>query len=263
MLSKHLRVLAVFYKAAILTNLEYRANFVISVVLSLISVGWSVAGAAVFYLHTDTIGEWEFNQLLVVLGLFVVFLGFIEAIMYPNVKEIVEHIRMGTMDFILTKPINSQFHASLRRLDIWKLGDILLGVGLVAYAMTQLETQLAVGDVAVFLVLCICALIILYALVMLLITSAFWFVELENVMELLFTFFDAGRFPVTIFPFWLRITLTFVVPIAFVTTVPASALIGRLDPAFVLGSVVVAAGLFTASALFWQYAVRHYSSASS
>ncbi|MCB0036076.1 MAG: ABC-2 family transporter protein [Anaerolineales bacterium] len=260
---KHLKVLGALYKAAVLTNLEYRANFIISVILSLISVGWSVAGAAVFYLHTDRIGEWTFDQLLVVLGLFVTFLGVIEGIMYPNVKEIVEHIRMGTMDFILTKPINSQFHASLRRLDIWKLGDILLGIGLLLYAVAQLDSYPTVGQVVLFVVLCLCAVLILYSLIMLLITSAFWFVELENVMELLFTFYDAGRFPVNIFPFWLRATLTFVVPIAFVTTVPASVIIGRVDPALALGSLVVTAVLFTASVLFWQFAVRHYSSASS
>lgn len=260
---KHVRVLGVLYKAAILTNLEYRANFIISVVLSFISVSWSVAGAAVFYLHTDRIGDWTFEQLLVVLGLFITFLGFIEGVLYPNVKEIVEHIRIGTMDFILTKPINSQFHASLSRLNIWKIGDIVLGLGLVVYAIVRLNSQPSWGQLLVFVMLCLCAVLILYALVMMLITSAFWFVELENVMELLFTFYDAGRFPVTIFPSWLRITLTFVVPIAFITTVPAAVIIGRLELEFALWSLLVAAVLFTACVLFWQFAVRYYSSASS
>jgi ABC-2 type transport system permease protein len=98
---------------------------------------------------------------------------------------------------------------------------------------------------------------------MLLITSAFWFVQLENVMELLFTFYEAGRFPVSVFPAWLRAILTFVVPIAFITTVPAAVIIGRLDAEFVVLAVVVTAILFTACAAFWRFAVRHYSSASS
>ena len=86
---------------------------------------------------------------------------------------------------------------------------------------------------------------------------------LENVMELLYTFFEAGRFPITIFPTWVRILLTFVVPTAFITTVPASVLLGRLGGVFVLYSLGVTAALCTVSVLFWRYAVRHYSSASS
>ena len=79
----------------------------------------------------------------------------------------------------------------------------------------------------------------------------------------MFTFYEAGRFPVNIFPAWVRAVLTFVVPIAFITTVPASVLLGRLGGEFVLFSLGVAAILFTASVLFWRFAVRHYSSASS
>lgn len=57
--------------------------------------------------------------------------------------------------------------------------------------------------------------------------------------------------------------VTFVVPIAFLTTFPAATLIGRLSPAYVYGALGMAAALFYASARFWRYAIRFYSSASS
>jgi ABC-2 type transport system permease protein len=120
-----------------------------------------------------------------------------------------------------------------------------------------------VERVLLLLVLCVCAAVILYSLIVLLITTAFWLVQLENIMELLFTFYEAGRFPVSIFPYWVRVMLTVVVPIAFVTTVPASVLLGRTGAVFGVYSVGVAAVLLGASIAFWRYAVRHYSSASS
>lgn len=260
---RYLRVLGVFYKAAVLTDLEYRANFITNVVLSVLSIGWSIAAVWVFFLHTDTIGGWRFHELLVVLGLFLLFLGLVDTFMVPNVQDLMEHIRLGTMDFILTKPINSQFHASLRRINIWRFVDVLLGLGVLVYGLGQVAERPSPAAVLLLVLLCLCAALILYALVMLLVTSAFWFVQLENVMELLFTFYEAGRFPVSIFPGWMRAVLTFVVPIAFVTTVPASVVLGRLNPLFALYSVGVTAVLFTICVLFWQYAVRHYSSASS
>ena len=260
---RYFRLLGVFYKAALLTDLEYRANFAINALLSLIGISWSVAGVAIFFLHTDEIRGWRFNELMIVLGLFLTFLGLVEMLLVPNVQDLMEHIRLGTMDFILTKPINSQFHASLRRINIWRGIDILLGLGVGAYGMAQLAEWPSLVRFLLFIILCLCGIVILYSLVMLLVTSAFWFVQLENVMELLYTFFEAGRFPITIFPTWVRILLTFVVPIAFITTVPASVLLGRLGGVFVLYSLGVTAALCTVSVLFWRYAVRHYSSASS
>jgi ABC-2 type transport system permease protein len=260
---RYLKLLGIFYKAAILTDLEYRANFVIQVLISVLSVVFGIVGLMVFFLHTDRIGDWSFHEVLIVLGLFQLFIGFIDGLLTPNMQDIVEHIRTGTMDFILLKPINSQFHASLRRLNIWRLTDAALGAGVILYAMSRLHIGISVDMALFFVVLIVCAGTILYAIVVLLVTSAFWLVQLENVMELLFTFYEAGRFPVTIFPAWVRALLTFVVPIAFVTTIPASVLLGRLHAEYVLYSIGVAALLLTLSALYWRYAVRHYSSASS
>ncbi|MEM7802539.1 MAG: ABC-2 family transporter protein [Chloroflexota bacterium] len=260
---RYLKVLYIFYKAALLTNLEYRANFTIGAVLSLINVAWQIGGVWVFFLHTEQIGDWSFYEVLLVIGLFITFLATTEMVLYPNVQELVRHIKLGTMDFILTKPISSQFHATLRKIQIWKGIDLIIGIGITLFALSQQQTSPSYAAVALFGLLCVCALVILYSLTVFIITSAFWFVQLDNVMELLFTFFDAGRYPVTIFPGWLRILLTFVVPIAFVTTVPAAVLLGRIEPQFALFSILLAVGLLTGSILFWQYALRHYSSASS
>ena len=260
---RYFRVWTVFYKAALLADLEYRANFVSNLVLSVVSLTWSVVGASVFFLHTDQLGDWTLHELYIVLGVFVLILGCVDAFLTPNVQDFMEHIRLGTMDFILLKPINSQVHTSLRRLNVWRLTDVVLGASLVFYAVGQLGSRPQTLHIVYFLILLVCALLIMYSLVMLLITTAFWFVQLENIMELLFTFYEAGRFPVTIFPGWVRVILTFVVPIAFVTTIPASVLLARLNGMFVAYAVLVAAALLTASVLFWNYAIRHYSSASS
>jgi len=260
---RYLRVLSIFYKAAILTDLEYRANFVTNVLMSIVAAFATVLTVGIFFGHTTTIGGWSFYEALIVVGLFQLFLGMVDTLITPNVRDFTEHLRLGTLDFILTKPLNSQFHASLRRINIWRSVDMLIGVGIIAYALNHLDLTLTPDRWAMFCVLLVCAAIILYSLIMLLITSAFWFVQLENVMELMFTFYEAGRFPVSVFPTWLRAILTFVVPIAFITTVPAAVIVGRLNAEFVLLAVTVTAALFAACTAFWRFAVRHYGSASS
>lgn len=75
--------------------------------------------------------------------------------------------------------------------------------------------------------------------------------------------FGAARFPVTAFPVPIRTFLTFVLPVAFVTTVPAQAMTDTLTPGLALASPLVAALLFTLTRLFWRKAVASHTSASS
>ena len=70
--------------------------------------------------------------------------------------------------------------------------------------------------------------------------------------------YEAGRWPVGIYPPRLRYTLTFLVPVAFATTVPAEALAGRLTGETLLGALALAAALLAASRGFWRVGVRHY-----
>jgi ABC-2 type transport system permease protein len=74
--------------------------------------------------------------------------------------------------------------------------------------------------------------------------------------------YEAGRWPVSLYPPWLRFILSFIVPIAFVTTVPVEALTGRLTPQTLLLGMMLAAVLLVLSRLFWKIGLRQYSGAS-
>jgi ABC-2 type transport system permease protein len=263
-MQRHLHLLGIFWKSMLLNELEYRVNFLVNMLVGLAWSLWALAGATFFYQYRDSIRGWSYYQALVVLGLFMFFTGLVNAFMRPNLERLAEHIRSGTLDFVLIKPVNAQFYASLREISVWVLSDILIGASVVVYALSQLGVQPSLMQVGLFLVLIVAAGLTLYSLVLMLATTAFWAVQVDNILELLFSFYEAGRFPVTIYPQWLRILLTFVVPIAFVTTVPAEAMLGRLaDPWMVVYALAIGAGLFVLSAAYWRFALRHYSSASS
>jgi ABC-type uncharacterized transport system permease subunit len=85
----------------------------------------------------------------------------------------------------------------------------------------------------------------------------------ENITELFNGLFRAGQFPVTVFPGWVRVFFTFIVPVAFITTVPAEAVVGRIRPEIALASAGVALALLAISRWFWGVALRSYTSASS
>lgn len=260
---RYLRLLGIFYRNALLVDLEYRVNFLANVCMSAFWIGFALLSVQVFFQHRSRIGDWGYHEVVLVIGLFSLFNGIMEAIFRPNVSHVVEAIRLGTFDFVLTKPVNSQFLASLRHLTIWRLVDVGLGAGLVFYALSRLGATISPLAVLLFVVLLVAGGIILYAIWMLMMTTAFWFVQIDNISELFSSVFEAGRWPVTVYRGWVRGVLTFVIPVAFITTFPAAALLNRLEPHFVGYAILMAAVLFTVSTAFWHYAVNHYSSASS
>ena len=69
----------------------------------------------------------------------------------------------------------------------------------------------------------------------------FWFVRVDNILVIFQTMYEAGRWPVTIYPGWMQIMLTFLVPVAFAVTVPSEAVVGRLTAQTLLGALGVAA----------------------
>jgi len=132
---RYLRLLALFVHNSLQIALEYRVNFVTALVQSIVWLLWGVLGILVFFQFTGTLGGWTFPQALLVVGLFRIFEGLLDGIMRPNITRIVEHIQKGTLDFVLVKPVDSQFMASLRQINLFVFPDILVGFGLIGYGI--------------------------------------------------------------------------------------------------------------------------------
>ena len=113
------------------------------------------------------------------------------------------------------------------------------------------------------LALLFAALVILYSLWFVLAALSIWFVKVWNATEVLRYTLVAGRYPVSAYPPALRLLFTFVLPVAFLTTVPAEALLGRGSAIWAFGSLLAAGLCLVASRLLWRYAQRFYTSASS
>ncbi len=249
--------------ASLSTQLEYRANFVVNLIETMLRVVGSLLGLTILVGNSRNIGGWSLLEAAVVLGIFTLFDGLMSMALAPNLNRIAEGVRTGTMDFVLLKPIDAQFLVSFRNINLLRLPDVLLGLGIIIWAVLQLEPRPDAPHIILAGLLMLTAYSIVYGIWFMLSTTAFWFVRVENITELFWGFYRAGQFPVTVFPGWMRTFFTFVIPIAFITTVPAQALTGRLESTAIVGSVGIAMLLFIVSRWFWKFALRSYTSASS
>jgi ABC-2 type transport system permease protein len=258
---RYFKVLRLFWATAIAVELEYRINFLLAALSSLGGLGGSLFGLFLFYRTGYQFPGWSWQQALVVLGLFILLQGFSSTFLAPNLNRIVRYIQQGTLDFILLKPISSQFWLSTHTLSPWGLPDLIFGLGVIGYAGSQLGLQ--VSDYWLSCIPISFGFLILYSLWFMLGATSIWFVKIYNVTEVLRGLLEAGRFPMVAYPTAYRFFFTFVVPVAFLTTVPAEVLLGRTQWGWLLGAGIVALLLLFVSRSFWQFALRFYTSASS
>ena len=257
-----LRLLWVFFRQAALNELQYRSNFYVAVFRSLIGLGTGLGSIAVVFSHTERLGTWRLEELIALLGVYTLVGGAINTLVRPSMNKLMEDVRLGTLDFALTKPADSQVLISVREVQIWKLVDVAVGAALLGYALAQIGKQVGAAQALGFGAALLAGGAIVYSFWLFLATLSFWFVRVDNILVIFQSMWEAGRWPVTIYPGWLRATLTFVVPVAFATTVPAEAIAGRLTGQTLAGAIALAAAMLVATRFFWRFGVRHYSGAS-
>ena len=219
------------------------------------------AHLAVFFRHTRA---WAGGLLgmVVLLGVFNALTGLIEAVLRPGIGQLASEVRSGHLDLVLSRPVDAQAFVSLRRLDIWRLTDVALGLGLAGYALHRLGHVPGALELATFSVAFVSAAVVVYAIWVALMSVAFWLVAVENLAVLFDALYEGARYPVSAYPGALRFLFVYLVPIAWTTTIPASTLTGRLGPEMGLAAAVVALLAFVLARLLWLQALKRYTGAS-
>jgi len=257
-----LRVSWLFLKIGVINELQYRVNFFVQLLQSFIQVGTALVMLSLVYSHTTALNGWTQPELLSLIGVQVLLGGFIHAFIQPNMQRLMQDVQEGTLDYALTKPEDSQLLISVRMVRIWQVVEILSGVILLGFGLAGVEKSVGVWDAVAFGIAIVIGGVLVYCFWLIMTTGAFWIVRMENVLELFEGIYQTGRWPVTVYPGWLRYSVTFLVPIGFAVTVPAEALTSRLEWETLVLALVFGAALFAFTRWFWHFGLRHYSGAS-
>jgi ABC-2 type transport system permease protein len=261
-IGRSLGLLALSLRLGALDALQYRADFFVQLFQSLIGLGTALAGVAVVFSQTDQLAGWRQDELVALIGVFLLVGGLVGLVIRPSMERLMEGVRLGTLDFTLTKPADAQLLVSVRQVDVWKLMDVILGAVVIVVAVARLQEQIGPARAAAFALMLVAGVAIIYSFLLTLSTLSFWLVRLENILVIFASMYEAGRWPVGIYPPWLRLTLTFIVPIAFAITIPVESLVGRLEWTSLVGTLALATAFLVASRWFWKLGLRHYTGAS-
>jgi ABC-2 type transport system permease protein len=251
-----------YFRVGIQNELQYRVNFFIQLGQTIIWLGTGLIGLWLVFSHTTELNGWTQPELIVVMGIFTIMGGIINAIIQPNMTRLLEEIQLGTLDFALTKPADAQGLISIREFHFWSLTDVVVGILVLCYGVYNYQGNVGITQALEFMLALFLGSLLIYCFWLIITSTAFWIVRVDEIVNLFQGIYAAGRWPVGIYPRWLQLSLTFLVPVAFAVTIPAEALTSRLTPLVLAGTFALTLFFIIVSRLIWRWGLKNYSGAS-
>ena len=258
-----LKLLSAFFKVNVQMAVAYRADTLVNILLNLMWLGWELLSLNIIFSNTTTLGGWGIGELIALLGVFRLVNTLMIALIWPNTEKFNQSIRDGSMDYTILLPVNSLFLVTFSRITVWRIWDLFLAIALIVVGINMTGDSTTPLQILTFILLAISGTIVIYSLWIVLIALTFWFTKFDNNVTILQALLDSGRYPATVYPAWLRIIVTFVIPIAVATTIPLQALRGELGTFQVTAFFLVGVISFIAASRVWKSGLKRYSGASS
>jgi ABC-2 type transport system permease protein len=258
-----LKMIGAFLKVNLQIALAYRADTTVNILINLMWLGWELLGLSIIFSNTHSLAGWGPGELITLLGVFRLVNMLMAAVIWPATEKFNSSVRDGSLDYVLLMPANSLFLVSFARIVVWRIWDLALAVGLIAYGVHYGGETITWLGLFYFLVLALTGALVMYSLWVVLAALTFWFIKFDNNVTIIQALMDSGRYPVSIYPPWLRLIVTYLVPIAVATTVPVQGLRGDLNGGQVALFLGIGLAAFLVATRVWRAGVRHYSGASS
>jgi ABC-2 type transport system permease protein len=260
---RYLRLLLAQLKISLLASAQYRVDFVVDGIIEVLWTSTALAPLLVVFGLRVSVAGWSFGEALVVVGFFTLLQALLEGAMNPSFVAVVEHVRKGTLDYVLLLPADAQFLVSTGRFHVWRSINVVTALVIFGVAFHELGRAPSLGDVAFGLTLFAAAALLLHAIWTLAMCTVFFAVKTDNITDILTSALDGSRWPSSVFRGATRVVLTFVIPLGLMTTVPARALLGSFDVRMLAASLGEAILLSVIARFVWQRSLARYTSASS
>jgi len=264
---RYLRLWLAFARNGLVRELTFRTNFLVKISVEVLWLAILLVFYETVFRQTSTVAEWNEQQFLFFVGCYFALGGLIETLFLENCNEFADLVRTGDLDFYLLKPIDEQFLVTCRHIDWSTAANVVMGGGVMCFALWQMDWHFDAAKAALFVVLFACGTALAYGFLLLLTSASVWFMRNQSLFEMWWLFTTLMRYPREIFQNWAAPVgwfFSFIVPIMLVINVPARLMVDKLlDPLFVAYMAVATVVTLIVSRWFFRLALRRYRSASS
>ena len=254
--------------ARIRADWQYRTSFFLFLLSQTLIACLDLAVIATLFSQVDELGGWSGVEVALLYGLAGVGVGLAD-LLVSQVELASRHIKEGTFDLFLLRPMPTLLHLSASEFALRRLGRVIQPVVVLVLALVLAPIEWSPA-VAVLVPVTVVSGAVIFGSVWVVTSSvAFWTVESQELGNA-FTYGGglAAQYPIDVLGTWLRRLFTFVVPLAFVAYLPASVMLDHPTPlgfpsAIGWATPVVALACALVARATWGLAVRHYRSTGS
>lgn len=255
---RFIRLFGVLFSMSLRRQLAFRADMVFDVLVNVVGLLSSFAAISVVFTRTDSLGGWHIDQAIVLLATFQIISGLRASFVEPGLQWFGNTVKDGTFDALLVQPAPTVFLVTTNACAPLGLMQVALGFGLLGYGLDSIT----VGGFISWIVLIGAAAVTTWASRMLLAALVFWAPDLT--LDIIYdSIWQFARYPVNMYRSALRGVLTYCVPVAFLATIPAGALVGRTRTMMIAVALAVALVLWVITLAAWRFGLRRYTSATS
>jgi ABC-2 type transport system permease protein len=265
--ARYCRLWLALARFGLIREMAFRSNYLVKITVEVLWLGILLVFYDTVFSRTSKVADWTKEEYLFFVGCHFALGGLIETFFLGNCGEFAELVRSGDLDFYLLKPIDEQFLVTCRDIDWATAPNMLMGAGVMGFALWEMNWTFNIGQVLLFLTLFTCGTALAYSFLLLLMSSSVWLVRNQSLYEIWWLFTTLMRYPREIFlRGWaepLGWFFTFVVPVMLVVNVPARVMVKALEPEFVGYTMAATVVLLFVSRKVFRLALRRYRSASS
>jgi ABC-2 type transport system permease protein len=253
-----------FAKNSIAAQMEYRINFILAISVECAFLFVKMLYVFVAYKVNMHVNGLSPDSIMLFVGTYTTMTALMNAFFFNNVASIPEYVRSGSLDLMITKPVSLQFMVTLRKFDIGlAIPNLAGGIGMTVIAWRKLGISVTVFNLGIYLVMLVASLILTYAVVLFPYIFSFWIVKADAISDVTFALWDFNNMPMGIYNKWIRNIGIYIIPVFVISNFPVMFLLGQLKGIYIFWSIVCPVLFFVLVKLFWDMAVRNYTSASS
>ena len=268
-IKKYLTIYYMFVRSCLMKEMERRGNFLLmSVTTTFLNLYFLFYYLVLADRMSNNFLGWSKNELLFFLGTEILCHSTFMATCFYNVFTLPDHVRTGSFDFLLIKPVNTRFLLSTRNFNFSTFSQILFGIALTTYSYIKLGFKFSLAKLLLFIILILNSVMIMYLIGFTLMCLAFYFTKISSYGSVLpyrgfFAIYWFARRPENIFSSHVIQLLTYVCPVLLIVNLPCKWMIRSTSPITIIWAFVFSILFFALSHMLWKKGLQKYESASS
>jgi ABC-2 type transport system permease protein len=244
-------------------EMMFKSNFILWIVVELSWFGLQLSFIQFLYLQVNLIAGWSKWGMVLLVSTNHLVQQIFQTFLMINLTKLPELIRSGRLDFFLAQPGSAQFLISTRYFEPGSVVNTCVALILCGVACAHLTLHLSVPGLILFPALVIFGVLIHYALLLILMSAAFWMTRAQGFINAYYNVFQIARLPREAFNGVARIAFTWAVPLLLIANVPAGTLLHGIRWNDLAGMGAATGLLLVLSTLVFRAGLRRYGSASS